>query len=676
MPNITIHHLSGTKANQVEEFPLQNFHEVLIGREANAQIRFDADREDLVSRNHARIVRDPADPAGFLLTDLESRNGTFLNHRRIYGTERLQHGDQVQLGPAGPEFTFELNPPPPLAMRQTRQAEFAPAPATRDANVPPIGSVFPPGLADGRPASDVSRPMGRATFERRIEDFKDLMKGESRKTMWATAIGLLVLLVAGAGYFAWNRQQQIAQDELAKQEQLRADGQFRESERVAKEAKERLDKIAVLVANNSDKKIAENLAIELKKAEDDLAKSESAKKEALEKLDKSSAKADPKPPAVVLASTSPALAALPEMTPEQIHAANAKSVILIEATWKVTDTGTGAQLYLYQQRNDWCKEAKGEILPVFIEDAGKLNPVLTTLANNGVNTPVVGTSSGSGFIIGTDGFFLTNRHVLAPWRAAWNVSNFTKKAWGLKIKDKSIVGCIPASEFPAEWIPSEGSSMVVDKIETETNPVTGGLTTKSTGSTRLKYNSLRTSVRGDAEFNVTFAQTNQRYRATSITLSEKHDVALGKVDVPSPSHRVNISSDADSVKAGQSVVVMGYPAISPDVFGAEVSRDMLTLNRTHLAAIADPTLTTGPVSKVLPSGTAVRGVDGVLSAGEVYQLGINTTGAGNSGGPVFDSKGRVVGIFYAARTYAGASVTYAVPVKFGTELIDNPSLIK
>jgi serine protease Do len=57
-------------------------------------------------------------------------------------------------------------------------------------------------------------------------------------------------------------------------------------------------------------------------------------------------------------------------------------------------------------------------------------------------------------------------------------------------------------------------------------------------------------------------------------------------------------------------------------------------------------------------------------------LGINTTGAGNSGGPVFDSKGRVVGIFYAARTYAGASVTYAVPVKFGTELIDNPSLIK
>ena len=34
MPNIVIRHLSGTKANQVEEFPLQGFREILIGREA------------------------------------------------------------------------------------------------------------------------------------------------------------------------------------------------------------------------------------------------------------------------------------------------------------------------------------------------------------------------------------------------------------------------------------------------------------------------------------------------------------------------------------------------------------------------------------------------------------------------------------------------------------------
>src|ERR1035441_3375939 len=95
----------------------------LSGREASAHVRFDADREDLVSRNHARIVRDPADPNRFLLTALGSRNGTFINRQRIYAASRLQHGDRVQLGPSGPEFAFEMDPPP--AARPTRLAESA-----------------------------------------------------------------------------------------------------------------------------------------------------------------------------------------------------------------------------------------------------------------------------------------------------------------------------------------------------------------------------------------------------------------------------------------------------------------------------------------------------------------------------------------------------------------------
>jgi S1-C subfamily serine protease len=254
------------------------------------------------------------------------------------------------------------------------------------------------------------------------------------------------------------------------------------------------------------------------------------------------------------------------------------------------------------------------------------------------------------------------------------VASFTKKVWGLKIKNNSLVGCIAASDFPSAWVPSEGSKMVVDKIESVMNAATGA-STMSTFSDRLKYNPLKTSVQGEAVLNATFAKTTQRYRATTVTLSEKHDIALGKVDVPSGGHPVTMFTDSDAIKPGQSVVVMGYPAISPDVFGVEVSRDMFT-NRAHYAAIADPTLTTGPISKVISSGNSVRGVDGYISGGEVYQLGINTTGAGNSGGPVFDSKGRVIAVFYAGATVGGASATFAVPVKFGKELIDNPSVLK
>jgi S1-C subfamily serine protease len=198
---------------------------------------------------------------------------------------------------------------------------------------------------------------------------------------------------------------------------------------------------------------------------------------------------------------------------------------------------------------------------------------------------------------------------------------------------------------------------------------------QSASSDQLPLIDNHAKLQGEAVVNVTFAKTTQRYRAYTVTLSERHDIALGKVDFPGTIQPVTMFTDADAIHAGQPAVVMGYPAISPDVFGVEVSRDMFT-NRAHYSAIADPTLSTGPISKVISTGNTVRGVDGYISSGDVYQLGINTTGAGNSGGPVFDAQGRVIAVFYAGATLGGASVTYAVPIRFGKELLDNPTVMK
>jgi S1-C subfamily serine protease len=52
----------------------------------------------------------------------------------------------------------------------------------------------------------------------------------------------------------------------------------------------------------------------------------------------------------------------------------------------------------------------------------------------------------------------------------------------------------------------------------------------------------------------------------------------------------------------------------------------------------------------------------------VYQLTVNSTGAGNSGGPVFDDRGRVIGIFTSSNSL-DVKVTFAVPIRYGMELM-------
>ena len=64
---------------------------LLLGRDKGCDIVF---MEDTVSRKHARIVRSGD---GYYLEDLQSRNGTFVNGRRVNGPVRLRDGDNVHL---------------------------------------------------------------------------------------------------------------------------------------------------------------------------------------------------------------------------------------------------------------------------------------------------------------------------------------------------------------------------------------------------------------------------------------------------------------------------------------------------------------------------------------------------------------------------------------------------
>ena len=120
MERVILRHLKGSKSGTTEEFPLDSVSELTLGRDPIAQVRFDVDKDDLVGRQHARIVRDPNDPARFSLTDLNSRNGTFLNKVRIVGNVPLVPGDVIHLGAGGPEVKFEIDPLPAAYLKATR----------------------------------------------------------------------------------------------------------------------------------------------------------------------------------------------------------------------------------------------------------------------------------------------------------------------------------------------------------------------------------------------------------------------------------------------------------------------------------------------------------------------------------------------------------------------------
>jgi pSer/pThr/pTyr-binding forkhead associated (FHA) protein len=67
-----------------------------IGRADTADLQL---TDDCISRRHARIAVLPADQAPFVtLSDLNSANGTFVNHDRILSEQRLQVGDLIELG--------------------------------------------------------------------------------------------------------------------------------------------------------------------------------------------------------------------------------------------------------------------------------------------------------------------------------------------------------------------------------------------------------------------------------------------------------------------------------------------------------------------------------------------------------------------------------------------------
>ncbi len=119
----------GAKVNQVEEFDFLKT-ELSFGRDAASDIRFDPETELVVSREHGKIIKKADDC--FLISDNGSRNGTFVNGKKVTGNQLLNPGDEVRLGNNGPSFIFDLYPQKPGAALPTQLVDISPATRTID----------------------------------------------------------------------------------------------------------------------------------------------------------------------------------------------------------------------------------------------------------------------------------------------------------------------------------------------------------------------------------------------------------------------------------------------------------------------------------------------------------------------------------------------------------------
>jgi serine protease Do len=593
---VVIRHLSGSKINQVEQIPLQDLHEITIGRDPASDIAYDQRRDDIVSRRHAAIrVEGDGDNLLFWLMDLNSSNGTLLNGAPITDEVDLLPEDTIELGPGGPKFTFDVQPRPDNLASRTRVMGAIDATARRAVasvagtaehhaevtGTKEIGGALTRGT---RESSGIAKSaVGKETILRML--FQERQKS-SRIWMSSLAAVVAVLVVAGGGLYLHSRT--VAS-------QLREEAAVR-SERARTEAEQ-----------NVNRQLG--------------------------------------------------------ATAKEIATKYGASTVRIELAWRMHDMATGKPLF---HKVVWDRRTN-KYYPAFIKGAnGRVFRWLTLEDPERHNIAIRGEYQGSGFVVSENGLILTNKHLAAAWMLPFKEVgldvNKDKKGiivpYARKYRQKSeYVSLESSSDIKAlqDWVPqfgypvfSEKEPVLLDGAQTLDDP--------------RVFNGL------NERLEVRFPGERLSTNATLVRASTDADVALIRIEPLGGLKPLELAED-EKLDVGDRIIVLGYPEVSPKThIQLTAVENARVTSRSEI--IPDPTVNEGIIS-VLGQKFRQEGAFTVVGTmGDTFQMSINAAGAGNSGGPVFNSKGQVIGLFtYRSRKEEDARATYAVPIHHGRALL-------
>lgn len=212
--------LAGTR------YPLQN-ELTRLGRGGENDILIDDD--PAVSGKHLEIRRTGDT---FELVDLDSRNGTYVNGKRVERAE-LRGPCSIQLGPKGPLLTFLIGDPDSAAHNETMRAD---------------GTLFLPGSEHEDVVAEAMARIRAPQLNPKKEDTVAIMRKAVTKAVtrsgrkWRAVVAVLAMALMGLGGYTYWRVVRLR----AEKQQL--DAQIREVESMLSQAAEDPEKSDAMMA--------------------------------------------------------------------------------------------------------------------------------------------------------------------------------------------------------------------------------------------------------------------------------------------------------------------------------------------------------------------------------------------------------------------------------------------